>query len=161
MWQTVHSQIIHFLRTPSLQLPGPPAVARALPPPLPSNSLKLSSSVHPSISFPSCISVSFYPFLAPLISISSLSLPSLHPAAVTKALFLSVRWRLVWSRTHARCSALRDRLTAHRGERDRAGARKKMREGGILNGEERIKERRKVGGGMVGQIRLTERGRRR
>lgn len=64
------------------------------------------------------------------------------------------------SRTHARCSALRDRLTDHWGKRDRAGVRKKMRERGIPNGQERIKERRKVGGSMVGQIRLTEQGRR-
>ena len=46
------------------------------------------------------------------------------------------------------------------GKPDRAGARKKMRERGILNGQERIKERRKVGGSVVGQIRLTEQGRR-
>lgn len=31
-----------------------------------------------------------------------------------------------------------------------------MREKGILNGQERIKEQRKVGGSMVRQIRLTE-----
>lgn len=62
----------------------------------------------------------------------------------------------MWSHTHARCSALRDRLGACGGKLDRAGVGKKMREKGILNGQERIKEQRKVGGSMVRQIRLTE-----
>lgn len=157
MWLTVHSQVVHILRTPSLQLPGPPAVTR--PCRRPSVLLSQASLLFSPFYLLSLLYFSLlFSSLESLISICSLYFLSLHPAAATKALFLSVHWRLVWNRTHARCSALRDRLTAHWGKQDRAGVRKKMREGGILNGQERIKERRKVGGSLVGQIRLTEQG---
>lgn len=110
--QSTHRSLTSFEPPPCssqdpLRSPGPATT-------LLSYSLKLP--LHPSIFIPSCISAPFFPLLDSLISISSLSFPPLHPAAVTKALFLPIHWRLVWSRTHARCSALRDRLTAHWGE---------------------------------------------
>ncbi len=97
---------------PLLAAPRTPCCPPALPPPFCST---LSSFLSILFSF-LLVFQSPFSLLDSLISISSLSFSSLHPAAFTKALFLSIHWRLVWSRTHARCSALRDRLTAHWGK---------------------------------------------
>lgn len=135
MAESFPSQIIHSLQTLSLQLPGPPAAddPRCHPHVL----------LHPLLSS-SCISLS-------LLSLSEISYLHLFPLLqqLPKPYFyLSVGG---WSEPHpCRCSALRDSLTAHRGRQDRALEGKKMREKGQLNEQERFKERRKVGGSMVG-----------
>lgn len=96
----------------ALRTPPTPSCCR---PTLPPFSLPTLLSFLLTLLFSSCSLVYFF-ILLDSISVSSFSFPSLHPAATTKALFLSIHWRLVWSRTHARCSALRDRLAAHWGE---------------------------------------------